>query len=353
LKPIPGANGYSAPVRSTTNTPSKPPTIASQVPASGTTTLPAPPLSITDPTTSKVEPIAQAEAKASGVGTTKTTDSPSTSAMRQIGIEAAQKAKDAKNAPKATSSASIDPPIALASQLSKLDNAGPTSMPPPTGTTEAADAIAPETGDADVISKADEVPSTKDKTAVATDTKGQESPLLAVADEEPPAAAGIPILSSETAIRSSSSIPSVDSKEREVTTHRHSSVSLVSAEEAKQLEDASKIEEEPEEDEKEATATTELDSKLETSEELSNDKVVASRTEIEDKDTETIGTISEPPATQAGTKMTESPPELQGSSEETKHADMLAGTSEEALPDIRTQEQEAASSDKAEESVAD
>ena len=89
------------------------------------------------------------------------TDSPLTTAMRQAGFEAAKKAGDAKAKARAEalqpSKSKADTPSSEA--LKKLDNSGPTGMPPPTGTTEAEEAMKPETGNTTVEGKADDVPS--------------------------------------------------------------------------------------------------------------------------------------------------------------------------------------------------
>ena len=91
------------------------------------------------------------------------TDSPLTTAMRQAGFEAAKKAGDAKSKARAEAlQASRDKDNALSSDaLRKLDNSGPTGMPPPTGTTEAVEAMKPETGITSAEGKADDVSSTK------------------------------------------------------------------------------------------------------------------------------------------------------------------------------------------------
>lgn len=89
--------------------------------------------------------------------------SPLTTAMRQAGFEAAKKAGDAKSKARAEAlQASKDKANSLNSEtLQKLDNSGPTGMPPPSGTTEAEEAIKPETGDTTAEGKADDVPSTQ------------------------------------------------------------------------------------------------------------------------------------------------------------------------------------------------
>lgn len=81
-----------------------------------------------------------------------------TLAMRQAGFEAAKKAGDAKAKARTDALAAAKAKSEASENLKKLDNSGPTGMPPPTGTTEAEDAIKPETAGANVESKADEVP---------------------------------------------------------------------------------------------------------------------------------------------------------------------------------------------------
>jgi len=73
--------------------------------------------------------------------------------MRQLSIEAARKASHAKTKP---STSALESSNIESETLQKLDNAGPTGMPPPSGTTEAEAAKAPETANANVASKADE-----------------------------------------------------------------------------------------------------------------------------------------------------------------------------------------------------
>ena len=72
-----------------------------------------------------------------------------TTAMRQVSLEAAKKAGDAK----ADARAEL---LEANKTLKKTDTSAP--IPPPTGTTKASSAIAPETGSATVQSKADNVP---------------------------------------------------------------------------------------------------------------------------------------------------------------------------------------------------
>lgn len=83
-----------------------------------------------------------------------------TLAMRQAGFEAAKKAGDAKAKARIDALAAAKVKSGQSEDLNKLDNSGPTGMPPPTGTTEAGDAMKPETAGANVESKADEVPAT-------------------------------------------------------------------------------------------------------------------------------------------------------------------------------------------------
>ena len=92
------------------------------------------------------------------------TDSPLTTAMRQAGFEAAKKAGDAKSKARAealqASKARAD--TSNSEALRKLDNSGSTGMPPPSGTTEAGEAMKPETGNTSAEGKADDVPVTEE-----------------------------------------------------------------------------------------------------------------------------------------------------------------------------------------------
>ena len=77
--------------------------------------------------------------------------------MRQAGFEAAKKAGDAKT--KAPTEF-LDSMKAKDSGLQKIDTSSPTSIPPPSGSTEAADMIKGNSGQEKLESKADEVPAT-------------------------------------------------------------------------------------------------------------------------------------------------------------------------------------------------
>ena len=107
---------------------------------------------------------------------TSSTDSPLTTAIRQAGFEAARKAGDAKSKARAEAlKASKDKSDTPSSEtLKKLDNSGPTGMPPPSGTTEAEEAMKPETGNTTVEGKADNVPSTKNDEENVTEKSQKE-----------------------------------------------------------------------------------------------------------------------------------------------------------------------------------
>ena len=96
---------------------------------------------------------------------TSTTDSSLTAAMRQAGFEAAKKAGDAKFKARAGAlqASKADSQTPTPETLQKLDNSGPTGMPPPSGTTEAAEAIKPESGETSAEGKADGVPTVEAK----------------------------------------------------------------------------------------------------------------------------------------------------------------------------------------------
>ena len=105
------------------------------------------------------------------------TDSPLTTAMRQAGFEAAKKAGDAKAKARADalqpSNFKADTPSS--ETLKKLDNSGPTGMPPPIGMTEAEEAMKPETGKTTVGGKADIVPSSGKGEQNAAENRPQET----------------------------------------------------------------------------------------------------------------------------------------------------------------------------------
>lgn len=119
-----------------------------------------------------------------------------TAAMQNIGFEAAQKAKAAKASKlkSSTESPSVSEPPKETTELRKLDNAGPTGMPPPSGITDAESAKAPETAEADVVSKGDDTsissPNVETKSAEIPDTqlpkeitaKAEEAMALSAAD---------------------------------------------------------------------------------------------------------------------------------------------------------------------------
>lgn len=132
------------------------------------------------------------------------TDSPLTTAMRQAGFEAAKKAGDAKSKARAEAlQASKNKANSLNSEtLQKLDNSGPTGMPPPSGTTEAEEAIKPETGDTTAEGKADDVPSTQ-KSGKVTVKESEDGKVSGTATEisesRKPKSQEPTILSSKTA----------------------------------------------------------------------------------------------------------------------------------------------------------
>ncbi len=99
--------------------------------------------------------------------------------MRQAGLEAAKKAGDAKAKARTEALESLK---AKDSGLQKLDNSAPTGMPPPSGTTEASNAIKGETGEAKVAGKADEVPTTEETEVL--EGKGQTAEILTSTEAE-------------------------------------------------------------------------------------------------------------------------------------------------------------------------
>ena len=184
--------------------------------------------------------------------------------MRQAGKEAAEKAK---LKPKSTN-AKVSP--APGGDFSKLDNSAPTGVPPPSGVTEAASAIAPETGSADVVSKADDVPPTStnsargginDATASSTvSTTGAGTPQKYTTAEVIDSSLGdLKPTESTQSVTASALEASLPSPVGGMAKHRGSSISVASKDEIKEVEEAIKIEEEPEEEEE---AVEEVDDKF-------------------------------------------------------------------------------------------
>lgn len=126
------------------------------VPSSSTPSAPSTPskASKTVDTPSTAQPLA---ATSSRPPPSSTTESPRITAIRQAGFEAAKKAGDAKSQARVKAFGEFK---AFDDAAKKLDHSAPTGMPPPSGTTEASSAVAPETGSTAVKSKADTVPLT-------------------------------------------------------------------------------------------------------------------------------------------------------------------------------------------------
>ena len=110
--------------------------------------------------------------------------------MRQAGLEAARKASDART--KALQTSARTPTKISEQTIQNLNNSAPSGMPPPSGTTEAKSAMAPETTTAgtSVESDADRVPITNEKTAQPkgsnndnNNAKSQDPDLEAVVPE--------------------------------------------------------------------------------------------------------------------------------------------------------------------------
>ncbi|KAK4695502.1 hypothetical protein P7C71_g2262, partial [Lecanoromycetidae sp. Uapishka_2] len=149
------------PTPSATNTPSKAPVAP---PAPQDTPTKATGASTSSSAVSPSTPDSQSPNKSSNT-TSTSTENPMTLAMRQAGFEAAKKAGDAKAKARTDALAAAKSKSEAAEDLKKLDHAGPTGLPPPTGTTEAEDAKAPETAGASVESRADGVPVTVEQKA--------------------------------------------------------------------------------------------------------------------------------------------------------------------------------------------
>ena len=153
---------------STTSTPSKPPPIAS----TSTPTISSPSKLATESPLSQTSPSSPSQAPSSATSNPTGKENSLTEQMRQLGIEAAQKASGAKSKAKAPAP---EPSNTASETLQKLDNAGPTGMPPPSGTTGAEEAKAPETVGVDVTSKADETPVVRQEEGELGEVGAEES----------------------------------------------------------------------------------------------------------------------------------------------------------------------------------
>ena len=114
------------------------------------------------------------------------TDSPMSTALRQAAMEAAKKAGDAKA--KAAGRASASSSISKETQ-EKLDSAGPTGMPPPSGTTDAEAAKEADMANARVESKADAVPTDSPSEKEMLEGVGESNEREPEATKDTPASA--------------------------------------------------------------------------------------------------------------------------------------------------------------------
>ena len=238
------------PATSATNTPSKLPISTTAVSSTSTPTRNPPAVSIKEnvPPNQQVASETSSKPPAGGVETSFSL------AMRQAGKEAAEKAK---SKPKSTGMKSS---ATSGADISKLDNSAPTGLPPPSGITDAASAMAPETGSAEVVSKTDAVPSTGTQPAdtnvsdtaaasTASDPK-TEAPQESTTDEVIDKSLGdLKLTEPNDMVAASSTEMPLAAPTGEIAKHRGSSISAASKYAIKEVEEANRIEEEPEEEE--------------------------------------------------------------------------------------------------------
>ncbi|MDI1491293.1 MAG: hypothetical protein OHK93_002502 [Ramalina farinacea] len=112
-----------------------------------------------------------------------------TAALRQAGFEAARKATDAKTKARndilsaSNTSTATDPSKTAVSPetIQKMDQSGPTGMPPPSGITSAAEAKEPESGTTSIQGKADTVSPTGPTGDIPTATTAQQNANTSIA----------------------------------------------------------------------------------------------------------------------------------------------------------------------------
>ena len=176
----------STPTPSATSTPSKAPQ---------STAIPSSPPPASADTTVEFSAPTSSTGSSPAIPPTTAKEASFTTALRQAGFEAAKKANDAKAKARQDALAAAK---SKDGELQKLDNSGPTGMPPPSGITEAADAKEPETAGAVVESKADNVPVTgegptervedatqEDNDTTKTAKAGQKSTSNPITTDEP------------------------------------------------------------------------------------------------------------------------------------------------------------------------
>ena len=186
-------------------------------------------------------------------------------AMRQLGTEAAAAATQAKKAklraaaaPATNTTETVEDKAGGDARTSdeadsKLDQAAAPGMAPPMGTTEAKDAVAPETGAADMQSKADDVPTVS--VEKAGDPEPEAEPARAPASEAPISgkleALQASAIASEESVTSATSASSTGLGPG-TSAHRRSSITPADKETIASIENATKIEEKPDVEEAEA-----------------------------------------------------------------------------------------------------
>ena len=330
------------PSASLSNTPSKAPTTTS-----GTLSTSTP--SKNPPAVSFAENIPPKQAQATGTSIKPPAGGVETSfslAMRQAGKEAAEKAKLKPKSSASKPSAPSDAPLA------KLDNSAPSGVPPPSGITDTASAKAPDNGSADVASKADAVPATGDVESTdkavddttslpagnALQTAGlPESKSVGVIDS---ALGDLKPTESTDSVATSMTDTTVAST-RGIMKHRGSSISAASKDAIKEVEEAMKIEEEPEEEEL-ATKSHKAEAKI---------KESGSVAKATDQKNDTGTNEAKIVLPQGGT------PEGQEESAKQSGDGDLASRKAQEIPEeqslTKAQEQDAADPAKASESVAD
>ena len=179
------------------------PATPSKVPA-GPSSDSLPKTPATNPATPSKPPPTTSSTETPPRPSVSSTNSPLTTAMRQAGFEAAKRAGDAKSKARAEAlQASRDKANASTSAtLKKLDNSGPTGMPPPSGTTEAGEAMKPETGDSTARGRADDVPSTNKEERDVTEESDKmkfSGAAIATAEDAKPQSEESPMPSSKKA----------------------------------------------------------------------------------------------------------------------------------------------------------
>ena len=176
--------------------------------------------------------------------------------MRQLGVEAAEKAKEAKTKARTTLSSSASKTRSEPSEkqptekedakeaVAKLDNSTAPGIAPPSGTSESTGPVSDSTNKEEPAA-AETAPKSPETNGKVISAQGAESPIESPSSPTTKS----PTVETNSLENASASASDVLSGPANVyTKHRGSSISAASKEEIREIEEATKVDEEPEEE---------------------------------------------------------------------------------------------------------